>query len=84
MRQVALKSEKLLCCLKNHIFPFFKNVLVSLVCFPGLFFLFFPEAMRGLDLRFLATIKLYCPIRRIFVLVFNLVYIYLWVNTDEH
>lgn len=38
MRQVVLKSEKLLCCLKKCIFPFFKNVHVSLPCFPVFLF----------------------------------------------
>lgn len=38
---------------------------------------FSSEGIRRIDLRFLANIKMYCPIRRIFISVFNLVYIYL-------
>lgn len=35
------------------------------------------EGMRRVDLIFPANIKMYCPIKRIFILGFNLVYIYL-------
>lgn len=73
MRQVVLKSEKLLHCLKNYIFLIFKNVFLFIV------FQFFPsEGIRKIDVRFLANIKIYCPRRTLFSLFFKLVYIYLF------
>lgn len=71
MRQVVLKSEKLLCCLKNVSFPSLKMRLFLFIVFQ----FFSSEGIRKIGLRFLANIKMYCPIRRIFILVFSLVYI---------